>query len=246
MHADGRIEHKTQALFARPGEFPNFEFVRALRKALSDDNGTIFRWAAHENSILLHIEEQLIKTDGVPDRDELLDFIRSVVTDKRGEVTHIGHRAMEDLNTLARRVFFHPLTKGRTSIKKVLPAVMACSTALRHKYGQPVYGTRIPSLNFKHGFAWIEHLPTGELRDPYERLKTLSTEMLGTAEADEVAPAEDDNEVEVAEGGAAAMAYARLQFEDLSPEHRAQIEQALLRYCELDTFAMVMILEAWL
>ncbi|NBT36287.1 MAG: hypothetical protein EBT03_12275 [Betaproteobacteria bacterium] len=45
---------------------------------------------------------------------------------------------------------------------------------------------------------------------------------------------------------AAAMAYARLQFQDLTPEQRVQIERALLRYCELDTFAMVMILEAWL
>ena len=41
------------------------------------------------------------------------------------------------------------------------------------------------------------------------------------------------------------MAFARLQFEDLSTEQRKQIEQALLRYCELDTFAMVMIVEAW-
>jgi hypothetical protein len=41
------------------------------------------------------------------------------------------------------------------------------------------------------------------------------------------------------------MAYARLQFEDLSVEERARIEEALFRYCELDTFAMVMILEAW-
>ena len=41
------------------------------------------------------------------------------------------------------------------------------------------------------------------------------------------------------------MAYQRLQFEDLSPEARQGIERALLRYCELDTFAMVMIVEAW-
>ena len=76
------------------------------------------------------------------------------------------------------------------------------------------------------------------MRDPYERLKTLAVEMLGEE------PAPDD--VEVAEGGAAAMAYARLQFEDLTAAQRTQIEQALLRYCELDTFAMVMIMEAWL
>ena len=51
---------------------------------------------------------------------------------------------------------------------------------------------------------------------------------------------------ELAEGGAAAMAYARLQFEELSAQERNDIEGALLRYCELDTLAMVMILKAWM
>jgi len=161
-----------------------------------------------------------------------------VVSYKVGDVLIAGPRAMVDLNDMARRAYFHPSTKGRTSIKKVLPAVMASSQLLRQKYAQPIYGHQIPSLNFQQGFAWIEELPDGSLHDPYERLKTLAAEMLGQA------PAPDD--VEVAEGGAAAMAYARLQFQDLTPEQRLQIEQALLRYCELDTFAMVMILEAWL
>ena len=40
-------------------------------------------------------------------------------------------------------------------------------------------------------------------------------------------------------------AYARLQFEDLSDTRRASIESALLRYCELDTLAMVMAIQAW-
>ena len=102
----------------------------------------------------------------------------------------------------------------------------------------------IPSLNFRQGFAWVQRdASTGELRDPYDRLKTLATEMLGDA-ANNLLDAPED--VEIAEGGAAAMAYARLQFEDITPEERQRIEQALLRYCELDTFAMVMILEAWL
>ena len=49
----------------------------------------------------------------------------------------------------------------------------------------------------------------------------------------------------IAEGGAAATAYARLQFEDMQVETREKINQALLRYCELDTLAMVMIVQAW-
>ena len=52
-------------------------------------------------------------------------------------------------------------------------------------------------------------------------------------------------ELEISEGGAAATAYARLQFEDVSAEERTKISNALLRYCEVDTLAMVMIYEAW-
>ena len=55
---------------------------------------------------------------------------------------------------------------------------------------------------------------------------------------------EDDASI-IAEGGAAAIAYSRLQFEDLSDESRERIKNSLLRYCELDTLAMVMVLQAW-
>ena len=40
-------------------------------------------------------------------------------------------------------------------------------------------------------------------------------------------------------------AYARLQFSDVSETEREATRKALLRYCELDTLAMVMIWEAW-
>ena len=242
MHADGRIEHRSQALLAQPGVFPNFAFVRALRDALGQDKGSIFRWAAHENTILVHVRRQLMSEELaqqglVPaDRDALVAFI--------DEITTGGPRDMIDLNKLALTAYFHPQTHGRTSIKKVLPAVMASSQFVQRKYEQPIYGVEIPSLNFRQGFAWVQRdARTGELRDPYDRLKTLATEMLGDAANDLLDAPED---VEIAEGGAAAMAYARLQFEDITPEERQRIEQALLRYCELDTFAMVMILEAGL
>lgn len=40
-------------------------------------------------------------------------------------------------------------------------------------------------------------------------------------------------------------AYARLQFEDLPTTQRAAKKSALLRYCELDTLAMVVAVQAW-
>ena len=41
------------------------------------------------------------------------------------------------------------------------------------------------------------------------------------------------------------MAYARMQFKDVTQEEREAVFNALLDYCELDTLVMVMIVEAW-
>ena len=45
------------------------------------------------------------------------------------------------------------------------------------------------------------------------------------------------------EGGAAMMAYARMQFSEMPDTERKNVIKGLLRYCELDTFAMVLIWE---
>jgi hypothetical protein len=44
---------------------------------------------------------------------------------------------------------------------------------------------------------------------------------------------------------AAMAAYGKLQYEDMTLLERTALESALLKYCELDTLAMVMIYEAW-
>ena len=40
-------------------------------------------------------------------------------------------------------------------------------------------------------------------------------------------------------------AYGKLQFQEMSAPERIAIQSALLKYCELDTLAMVMIYEEW-
>jgi len=42
------------------------------------------------------------------------------------------------------------------------------------------------------------------------------------------------------------VAYAKMQFTKMSETERQNIIKALLRYCEMDTLAMVMIYEHWL
>lgn len=238
IEKDGSVRHAGQFICAESGVFPNFEFVRELKKQLEADDGTIFRWAAHENTILNHIGAQLHQRSSVvPDANHLLSFIV--------DVTNNGIRSMVDLNEIAKRTYFDPETKGRTSIKKVLPAVLRTSQFLKKKYQAPIYGAdastsgAIQSLNLKN-FTWW-HSEGGAVADPYRKLKTIVDEMLGE-EGEGILDAE---EMEIAEGGAAAMAFGKLQFEDLTPQDQKRIKNALLRYCELDTLAMVMIIEAW-
>lgn len=228
MQADGTLHHADEFLSDTPGEFPNYAFARALMRALSSDNGTIMRWSHHENSILKAIKIQL-QEDAEPPNDvtALIAFIDSITTD--------GARAMVDLAEIARKHYFHPMTKGSCSIKKMLPAVMASSAFLQFRYRQPIYGAvdGIPSLNFQN-IAWWQADEKGQVRDPYHLL---------TGELDD---SMDEDNPGINQGGAASYAYLRLQFEDLSDSERLALRRGLLRYCELDSLAMGFVLTAFL
>lgn len=242
MDETGNVSHRSQWLCTEPGVDPNFDFVRALKVALGNDNGTIFRWAAHENTVLNHIRAQLLTfTEPPPDRDELVAFIESITTRSgEGKVKIVGPRNMVDLCDLAEKFYFHPSTKGSTSLKKVLPALMASSAFLRDQYGKPTYGGPGFSLNFEQPIAWWQ-TRDGVVIDPYSLLPPVFDDVSQQeTEAIEGGLSED-----LQEGGAAMAAYGRLQFEDLPAARRETIRAALLRYCELDSLAMVMAVQAW-
>lgn len=235
MHADGRVEHAGQFLMTSPGEFPNFEFARALKRELDKDQGTVFMWSPHENTILNRIGQQLTTMANLPDdAQELMDFVNTLTKD--------GTRAMYDLCSLSKEAYFHESIKGSNSIKKVLPAVMANSTWLQQNYSQANYGSPqgIPSKNYTD-FTWWQPGADGKPIEPYSLLRSYAEDILGET----VHNNEDPDNLVIAEGGAAATAYARLQFETINPVTRDKINQALLRYCELDTLAMVMIVQGW-
>ena len=54
---------------------------------------------------------------------------------------------------------------------------------------------------------------------------------------------EEDEELK--DGGAAMTAFAKMQFTEMGDEERGATVKALLKYCELDTLAMVMVWEGW-
>ena len=136
---------------------------------------------------------------------------------------------------LSRDTFFTKASKGSNSIKKVLPSILNISEFIKKKYSNPIYGsaTGIKSKNFNN-FQWLKIDAAGRFRDPYALLAELTAPIEHT-----------DQSFAIADGGAATTAYARLQFEDLKPADRIQLEKSLLQYCELDTFAMVLIVEFW-
>ncbi len=236
VHEDGRIEHQGQYINAKPGVFPNFDFVRALKKELENDNGSIFRYSHHENTVLNQIRDQLAESTE-RDKDDLITWIKTI-TYRKGE--GIGLRSMIDLCELEMHYYFHPATGGSNSIKKVLPAILNESKFLQDKYSKAIYGKheKIVSRNFDSQI-WIE-LKDGKVLDPYSRLPKVFNDY----DRNTLDLLMDDDEL--ADGGAAMTAYAYLQFSEMSDDERGKIESALLKYCELDTFAMVMIWEHWM
>jgi hypothetical protein len=236
IYADGRVEHKDEYINTKLGFFPNFEFVRALKKALETDQGTIFRYSYHENSVLNQILDQLIESNE-PDKEELISWIKTVTIkkgDKKEEILWEGERIMVDLCEMVKKYYFHPSTKGSNSIKFVLPAILKDSNYLKEKYGQPTYNSK----NFKNK-KWIEFDSEGKVKDPYKMLDGVFMDYKG----DEIDRMFEDEVI--GNGGAALMAYAMMQFTEMGDVERERIREALLRYCELDTLAMVMIVEAW-
>ena len=233
MGADGeyKVTHQTQYINAKKGFFPNFEFVRQLKKAVGEDEGTIFRYMDHENTVLNDIRRQL-EISEEDDKDELIAFIESITND--------AERTMVDIAKSVLKYYYHPSMKGSNSIKDVLPAILNSSALIKSKYSKPVYGTpEMPSLNLENK-VWIEYEEDGKtVKNPYKLLPPMSTYLDIPQEELDKMEREDDGTV--SNGGAALAAYGKLQFSDT--QMSKALEKALLCYCELDTLAMVFIWE---
>lgn len=99
--------------------YPNFAFAESLMNQLRRSD-TVYMWATHENTILKQIRTQM---DGLHENTQLRDWL-DWITDGR----------LVDMNDLTLKHYFHPVMKGRTSIKKVLDAVWKVNEDLRKRY----------------------------------------------------------------------------------------------------------------
>ncbi len=227
VDGNGNISHKTEYLDDRVGVFPNFDFVRALKKALESDNGTIFRFAAHENTVLNQIRTQL-EDSHEKDRSELLQWIESITSpSSSSDIKWTPTRQFIDMRDLTLRHYYLPETRGSNSIKKILPAVLNLA-------GRDLE-SRFP------GYIALDQ--NGKVEDPYKKLPSIFAD-ISKSEIDEVERWLIERD-DLNDGGAAMMAWSRMQFTEMSTTERKALREALLRYCKLDTLAMVMIWEWW-
>ena len=241
VYEDGTIEHKGEFLNTKKGEFPNFDFVRNLKKELDQDDGTIFRYHNHENTYLNLIYRQLNRADKkkVNDKETLMEWIKTITHSTGNSAENwSGERDMVDLYKVVRDFYYDPVMGGSISLKAVLPAVLNSSKYLQNKYAKPIYGATggIKSLNFTDQI-WIHLDNKGKAISPYKQLlpmfDNIDTDTLDLLVSDR----------NLADGGAAMTAYARMQFTEMTDIESHEIQKALLKYCELDTLAMVMIWE---
>ena len=243
MEEDGSVRHAAQFLdLSSPGDV-NIRMLRSLRQALGF-TGTVLRWTSYENVVLNEAREQLLAHPQPPkDCDELVAFIDGLTEDKAS--ARFGERNMVDQAKWAEAFYYHPKTNGKYSIKALLPAVMSASEYLRDVYSKPFYGSaQLPSSNFPACVWWVEDTDNPRQPiDPYKLLGSVFSQTLLDSSPD---AKYFEQFASIADGGTAMMAYIRSQSGKLKPDVQPIIEKSLLKYCELDTLAMVMIMQAWL
>jgi hypothetical protein len=190
--------------------FPNFRFAESLMNQIGE-TGTPLMWTSFENSILRNILEQMEIHDY--SNDSLKDWLTRITTDKKQN----RDGRFVDMNDLTIRHYFHPQMKGRTSIKKVLPAIWNNNPYL-------------------HSIPWFRKYSKESdiILNPYDTLAPI----IGELENEEV--------VKDGTGAMSAYHEIMFGSSVEDNERRKQLRKLLLQYCELDTMAMVIIWKYWI
>jgi hypothetical protein len=242
-----RIEHATQWISTDEQTNPNIKFVRALRAALMPQGkfaGTVFRYHNHENTVLRALRSKIVVSDE-SDKSALLEFIDLITKPGGKEGEHglvAGAKEMVDLHRLVQEGYYSKVAGGSISLKHILPAILhdAPEVAALFSRAGLFGGAAITSQNFTaaDGHVWLQ---PAKGNDPYKTLPPIFqgeyaglNEMLARL-------AGDDDEGAINHGGMAMTSWSFTQFADMGTAEREAIRNALLRYCELDTLAMVIL-----
>jgi len=191
-------------------DLPNFRFAEALMNQIGD-SGSPLMWSSFENTILRNILEQM---DLFGYKNKILSkWLTSITTDK-----DLGREGrFVDMNDLTLKYYFHPDMKGKTSIKKVLPAIWNNNTYL-------------------HSIPWFKkYAPNpGLIINPYDTLSPVILDL------------ENEEVVKDGTGAMKAYHELMFGALSKNKNRKEQLKKLLLQYCELDTMAMVIIWKYWI
>lgn len=85
-----------------------------------------------------------------------------------------------------------------------------------------------------------------DLLDPFRKFHCYHPAQRGSASIKAVLPAftgKDYDGLAIGDGGTASMEFVRVTYSDVSPEERARVRMRLEEYCQLDTMAMVWLVD---
>lgn len=190
--------------------YPNFEFALSLKNCIGTE-GTVLTWSHHESTMLGTILEKMHYTGKKdPDLESWLDNIDSRIL---------------DLNRTATQYYFHPDTKGKTSLKVTLPAILKGIKSKRVEKW-------LKEHNIEKGLSLFKRDDKGIIVNPYELLPPFDIPGI---------------EVFIKEGGEAMIAYKDMMYgiHKDNIEIKNKYRDSLLEYCKLDTLAMVIVWERW-
>ena len=204
--------------------YPNLQFLHELRAAIGDE-GTVFIWSGYELTTLRHVRRQLRERDLLtPELDAWLMGLIGPAPKDGEEDKSVGARVV-DLLKISQAHYAHPLMHGSHSIKRVLDAIWS----------------NAPQLWADPWFAEYHRLSSdGRVLDPYSTLAKppLNIDLGDTDESDDDA---------VTDGVGAMRAYQDMLYGEHKNDLaiRDKMRDSLLRYCGLDTAAMVIIWKHW-
>jgi hypothetical protein len=203
---------------------PNLGFLESLRKLLGEQ-GTIYHWADYEVVVTQELANELRGDESKADLVSWVD--RNWGTNAKTKKTAVKSERCLDLVVISRGHFYDPAMKGSHSIKQVLPVVWKnpAIQKLFPKYAQDQHGQPVKSP--------YDALPALTLQDTKDNALDL-------AKLDEL---------DVVKNGPGAMlAYEHVRYGLAASDQAARksMRRQLMRYCELDTAAMVMVWKHWM
>ncbi len=203
---------------------PNLGFLESLRKLLGEQ-GTIYHWADYEVVVTQELANELRGDESKADLVSWVD--RNWGTNFKNKKLNVKSERTVDLVVISRAHFYDPAMNGSHSIKKVLPVAWKnpAIQKLFPKYAHDQHGQPVNSP--------YDALPALTLQDSRDHALDLSKL--------------DDLDI-VRNGPGAMLAYEHIRYGLAASDQAARksMRRQLMRYCELDTAAMVMIWKHWL